>query len=276
MPDASHDIAARILPVIEAAARAAGALAFDHFRHGAKTSARHWSKHGGSPVTEADMLVDAFLKERLEAALPEAGWLSEETIDDPARLDRSLVWIVDPIDGTRAFLTGHPDWSISIALVRDGRPIAGVVYAPAHEALYAGALGQGAHRDGQRISASAASTLRDARTAGPKPFVDTLEGRTVRLHRLDKIPSLALRLARVAEGVVDVGLVSSNSHDWDLAAADVILHEAGGCLTDLEGTRPVYNRPEPTHRELVAASDRLHPRVIEAMRAPARAAASFR
>ena len=276
MPDPSNEIAARILPVIEAAGRAAGALAFDHFRHGARTSARHWSKHGGSPVTEADMLVDAFLKERLEAALPEAGWLSEETIDDPARLDRSLVWIVDPIDGTRAFLTGHPDWSISIALVREGRPIAGVVYAPAHEALYAAALGQGAHRDGQKISGSLASSLKQARTAGPKPLVDTLEARTARLHRLDKIPSLALRLARVAEGVVDVGLVSSNSHDWDLAAADVIIREAGGRLTDLEGAQVVYNRPEPTHRELAAASDRLHPHVIEAMTAPARAAASLR
>jgi myo-inositol-1(or 4)-monophosphatase len=227
-------------------------------------------------VTEADMQVDRFLKGRLEAALPEAGWLSEETIDDPARLARPLVWIVDPIDGTRAFLTGHPDWSIAIALVLEGRPIAGIVFAPAHEALYEAALGQGARRNGHTISGSSATSLRQARTAGPKPLIDTLEGRTERLHRLEKIPSLALRLARVAEGVVDVGLVSTNARDWDLAAADLILHEAGCRLTDLAGTQPVYNRPETVHRELAAASGRLHPRVIEAMRAPARAAASLR
>ena len=258
------------------AARAAGALAFDHFRHGGKTSARIWSKHGGSPVTEADMLVDRFLKERLEAALPEAAWLSEETIDDPVRLQRRLVWIVDPIDGTRAFLGGHPDWSVVIALVLDGRPIAGIVYAPAHEALYEAARGQGATRNGAPLSGSKAPSLRDARTAGPKPLVDALESRAGRLHRLEKIPSLALRLARVAEGVVDIGLVSSNSHDWDLAASDLILQEAGARLSDLDGNEPVYNRPEPFHGELAAASGRLHPRVIEAMRAPARAAVSLR
>ena len=276
MTDPSPDTATQMLPVIRAAAGEAGALALDHFRHGAKTSARIWSKHGGSPVTEADMEVDRFLKERLEAALPEAGWLSEETMDNPARLKRPLVWIVDPIDGTRAFLGGHPDWSVSIALVLDGRPIAGVVYAPAHDALYEAARGQGARLAGKAIFGSTASNLRQARTAGPKPLIDALEARGGGLDRLDKIPSLALRLARVAEGAVDVGLVSSNARDWDLAAADLILHEAGGHLSDLEGVQPVYNRPEPIHGELAAASGRLHPRVIEAMRAPASAAVSLR
>jgi myo-inositol-1(or 4)-monophosphatase len=265
MPAAPDRISA-LLPAVRAAAREAGALALDHFRHGAKTSARIWSKHGGSPVTEADMLVDQYLMQRLTTVFPEAGWLSEETVDDPSRLAKRDVWIVDPIDGTRAFLGGHPDWSVAIALVSGGRPVLGIVYGPAHEAMYEAALGRGATLNDVPIAVSNQPGLRGARTAGPKPLIDGLEARAGQLHRLEKIPSLALRLARVAEGVVDIGLVSSNSRDWDLAAADLIVHEAGGRLSGLDGAPPVYNGAEPIHGELAAASSRLHPLVMEAMR----------
>jgi myo-inositol-1(or 4)-monophosphatase len=265
MPTAPDRISA-LLPAVRTAAREAGALALDHFRHGAKTSARIWSKHGGSPVTEADMLVDQYLMQRLTSVFPEAGWLSEETVDDSSRLAKRHVWIVDPIDGTRAFLGGHPDWSVAIALVSDGRPVLGIVYGPAHEAMYEAALGRGATLNEVPIAVSNQPELRGARTAGPKPQADVLEARAGQLHRLEKIPSLALRLARVAEGVVDIGLVSSNSRDWDLAAADLIVHEAGGRLSGLDGGPPVYNGAEPVHGELAAASSRLHPLVMEAMR----------
>jgi myo-inositol-1(or 4)-monophosphatase len=265
---AATDRISALLPAVRAAAREAGALALDHFRHGAKTSARIWSKHGGSPVTEADMLVDQYLMQRLTGVFPEAGWLSEETADDPSRLTKRHVWIVDPIDGTRAFLGGHPDWSVAIALVSDGRPVLGIVYAPAHEAMYEAAPGTGATLNDVPIAVSKQAALAEARTAGPKPLLDVLETRAGQLRRLEKIPSLALRLARVAQGIVDVGLVSSNSRDWDLAAADLIVHEAGGRLSDLDGAAPLYNRAEPIHGELAAASSRLHPLLIEAMRTP--------
>jgi myo-inositol-1(or 4)-monophosphatase len=262
-----HSLAARLAPLVEATARSAGDLAATYFRHGAETSARKWFKDRGSPVTEADLAVDAFLKHRLSEALPEAGWLSEETADDPSRLDRSLVWIVDPIDGTRAFMSGHPDWSISIALLAEGRPVLGVVFAPIHDHFYAARAGGGAVRNGSPLRASALATPRDARVTGPKPLVDGLERKAgTALLRLPKVPSLALRLARVAEGSIDIGLVSQNSHDWDLAGADLILHEAGGLLTDFRGNRVSYNRPEPIHGELIAAGGQLHPRVIGAMR----------
>jgi myo-inositol-1(or 4)-monophosphatase len=219
--------------------------------------------------------VDAFLKVRLSHILPEAGWLSEETADDPVRLDRRLVWIVDPIDGTRAFLNGHPDWSVAIALMADGRPLAGVVYGPAHNAFYAGLDGLGSTLNGAPLGVSTRRDLAGAGVTGPKPLVDRLEARAGRMRPLEKIPSLALRLARVAEGVVDVGLVSSDARDWDLAAADLILREAGGRLTGLDGTKPAYNRPEPVHGELVATSARLHPDVIEAMTTRDRPAAQL-
>src|SRR4051812_18334085 len=130
------DLASALMPAVRDIAREAGRIASRYFRRGEKTSARVWSKHGGSPVTEADVAVDSFLKVELSAALPASGWLSEETADEPSRLDARRVWIVDPIDGTRAFLSGHPDWSIAIALLVEGRPALGLVFAPTHELLY--------------------------------------------------------------------------------------------------------------------------------------------
>ena len=261
------DLARQLSPFLRDTAREAGAIAKNFFRSGLKTSARIWSKGGGSPVTEADMAVDAFLKTRLSGAVPEAGWLSEETADDPARLDRDLVWIVDPIDGTRAFLSGNHDWSVSIALLGHGRPVLGIVYAPAHEHLYEARRGQGAHRDGEPIEASSIKRLARLSVAGPKGLVDRLEERVGTLKRPPRIPSLALRLARVAEGSVDTGLVSSNACDWDIAAGDLILEEAGGILTRLDGARPAYNQADPVHGELVAAPRQLHARLVEVMTA---------
>jgi myo-inositol-1(or 4)-monophosphatase len=266
--NAFDDIARRLHPLVRETTRAAGAMAARFFRSGLKTSARVWSKSGGSPVTEADMAVDAFLKAELSRAAPEAGWLSEETADNPARLGRDLVWIVDPIDGTRAFAAGIHDWSVSVALLAAGRPILGIVYAPAHEALFEARRGNGAFRNGAAVSTSPFNRLRDASVAGPKSLVDRLEQGAGALKRAPRIPSLALRLVRVAEGSIDAGLVSSNACDWDIAAADLILEEAGGALTGFDGATPAYNQPEPIHGELLAASRRLHPRLIEVMTTP--------
>jgi myo-inositol-1(or 4)-monophosphatase len=256
-----------LAPLVHETTREAGAIANTFFRHGDKTAAQIWSKAGGSPVTEADIAVDVFLKIRLSEALPEAGWLSEETADDPSRLNRQLVWIVDPIDGTRAFLSGHPDWSVAIALLADGRPVLGVVHAPALDAFYEALKGEGARLNGAPIKVSSHASLRGARVAGPKPLVDKLEHAAGQVVRIERIPSLALRIARVAEGRVDLGLVSSDARDWDLAGADLVLQEAGGRLTGFDGEPLVYNQPEPLHGELAVASNRLHPRLIEAMTA---------
>lgn len=265
MPGAA-DLAGRLAPAVAAAAREAGALAARSFRASTRTSARIWSKAGGSPVTEADMAVDAFLKERLGALLPEAGWLSEETADDESRLTRRLVWIVDPIDGTRAFLTGHPDWSVVVALLADDVPVLGIVHAPALHVMYEAVHGGGARRDGIPIAVSARDELAGARVSGPKPLVDMLERRAGEpFERLPKVPSLALRLARVAEGAIDLGLVSSDARDWDIAAAHLVLREAGGRLTSLEGIVPAYNRAEPLHGELCAAPPCLHAAALAAL-----------
>lgn len=265
----SFDLTASLGQAVRDAARQAGELALPYFRAGEQTAARLWYKGHSSPVTEADIALDTFLKDHLSRLFPEAGWLSEETADNPARLEQTCVWIVDPIDGTRAFASGHPDWSISIALVMDGKPVLGVLHAPIHDRLYEARAGGGAWCNGERLRVPEEpprEAPRLARVAGPKPLVDRLERRLGPVEHLPKVPSLALRLARVAEGSIDVGLVSSNAQDWDIAAADLILQEAGACLTDFAGAPPAYNRPDPRHAEMIAVASRLHPRAIGAMR----------
>jgi myo-inositol-1(or 4)-monophosphatase len=266
MPSPSSVSLSSLAAAVRDAAHRAGALALPYFRSGEQTAARLWYKGQSSPVTEADIALDTFLKDFLTGLFPEAAWLSEETADDPARLDHSHVWVVDPIDGTRAFASGHPDWAVSIALVKDGAPVLGVLYAPAHERLYEAVLGGGAWCNGERLRLSETQSSALARVAGPKPLVDRFERNTGPIEHLPKVPSLALRLARVAEGSIDVGLVSRNSQDWDIAAADLILQEAGGVLTDLAGLPPAYNKPHPQHDEMIAVASWLHPRAIGAMR----------
>lgn len=253
-----------VLPLVREAAREAGEIAMGFFRQGAETSARVWSKAGGSPVTQADVAVDAYLKIRLSAAWPEAAWLSEETVDDSLRLSRRFVWVVDPIDGTRAFMAGSPDWAVCVALLDSGVPIAGVVHAPACRASYEAVRGGGATCNGAAITVSGTATLAGSRIAGPKPMLDAL-ARQEDFISADKIPSLALRLARVADGSIDAGLVSPDSRDWDLAAADLILAEAGGMVTRHNGDAMIYNRPTPVHGMLVASGRPLHAALIGAM-----------
>ncbi len=249
---------AALRPVLHDAMREAAALALPAFRKGEHTSARVWSKAGGSPVTEADVAVDAFLKVRLSQIEPRAAWLSEETSDDPVRLGHDLVWIVDPIDGTRAFLSGHPDWSIAVALLSRGEPVIGGVFAPATDEFYEAVAGEGATLNGTPIRVAAQERLEGARVTGPKPFQDRLLDGAARLGPrpsvtvIERVPSLALRLARVAEGRIDLGLVSRDARDWDLAAADLIVRESGGAVCDLKGRPAVYNCPEPRHGELIA------------------------
>ncbi|WP_114945218.1 inositol monophosphatase family protein [Microvirga calopogonii] len=266
LSSSNHPITA-LAPAVRDAALRAGEMALPYYRAGAQTAARLWYKGQSSPVTEADIALDLFLKEHLSALFPQAGWLSEETADDPSRLEQSYVWIVDPIDGTRAFASGLSDWAVSIALVKDGRPVLGILNAPIHERLYEARIGEGAWCNGERLTLPEVDDFSHARVAGPKPLVDRFERRMGPVERLPKVPSLALRLARVADGTIDVGLVSANAQDWDIAAADLILQEAGGRLTGFDGSTPVYNRPQPSHDEMIAVASRLHPRAIGAMRA---------
>jgi myo-inositol-1(or 4)-monophosphatase len=235
---------------LEAAVREAGALALSLFRTPIKT----WIKGKNSPVSEADIAVDALLRAKLMSVAPDYGWLSEESVDDHSRLSARRVWIVDPIDGTSAFVAGLPDWTISAALVEDGRPILGALFAPVENAMLTAAGGAGAFCNGTRLAIREDPSLHDLRVAGPKYFLAALHEHLPDLVPTPRIHSLALRLARVAQGSLDVALASRHSRDWDLAAADLLVHEAQGMLTTIGGDRLTYNRPDPTHGALVAAS----------------------
>ncbi len=240
---------------------AAGAVAVAMFRAGVKS----WSKENDSPVTEADMAVDAMLRARLSALAPDYGWLSEETVDEPSRLECHRVCIVDPIDGTRAYMAGGVDWCVEAALVEDGRPIAGALFAPVTDELFVAVLGGGATRNGQPIHASTRETAEGASVNGPALWLDHVETRTP-VRRIPRIRSLALRMARIATGELDAAFAAPNAHDWDLAAADLLVHEAGGRLTTLDGLPLAYNAPVPRHGALVAAGNSLHPSILDAAR----------
>ena len=237
-----------------------GALALKMFRDGVRT----WTKANDSPVSEADLAVDARLYERLRPLAPEAGWLSEETADTPDRLERPLLWVVDSIDGTRSFIAGLPDWTIVAALVERGRPVAAAIFAPATGELFLATAGGGATRNGALIAAPTTSSLDGARIAGSRSIVDRL-ARRYKVEKLPRIHSLALRLVRVATGEADAALAAAHAHDWDIAAADLILQEAGGSLTEFDGGVPRYNRPEPLHGALAAAGRAMHPALLDAL-----------
>jgi myo-inositol-1(or 4)-monophosphatase len=243
------------------AVREAGALALRTFRRDPTS----WIKGASSPVSEADIAVDLLLRERL-LSIHDAGWLSEETEDDSARLRREEVWVVDPIDGTRAYLAGLPDWAVSAALVRAGRPLVAALYAPVSDELFLSIAGQGATHNGAPMRASAGHHMAGATFSGAKRRLDSLAALEPRIATAPRIPSLALRLARVATGALDGTFVAPNSCDWDLAAADLLVHEAGGLVTTLTGESLRYNRPDPVHGALVAAGRARHARLLDLIR----------
>jgi myo-inositol-1(or 4)-monophosphatase len=243
------------LKILEDAALEAGELALTFFGRDPET----WFKGKGnkSPVSEADIAVDRFLADRLLTARPDYGWLSEETADDPVRLEHDRVFIVDPIDGTRAFLAGGDEWTVSIAVVENGRPVAGAVYCPRRQEMFLARRGGGTKLNQSDISVSARNETIGARLTGPHSIMTNKEVLAAGFEATDVLRSLAYRLAMVACGRADVGAARSGPSDWDLAAADLLVQEAGGKLTDLTGRGLIYNRPKTRHPALVAAPARL-------------------
>lgn len=267
MPDVEHASASdealtRDAALLADTAREAGALALRMFRTDLKT----WIKGASSPVSEADIAVNDLIEARLRGATPGYGWLSEESTDEPARIGKALTWIVDPIDGTRAYLARQRDWSISIALVGNGAPLLAAVYAPASEQFFSAIKGRGAKLNDASIAVSPGAAINFPKIAGPKPLVERLGGMKEGEGLHPRIGSLALRLAGVGEGTLDAAFVGGNSRDWDLAAADLIVHEAGGEMTTLAGEPLVYNSADVRHGLLVAAGRARHKHIVEHFR----------
>ncbi|AEJ44464.1 3'(2'),5'-bisphosphate nucleotidase CysQ [Alicyclobacillus acidocaldarius] len=231
----------------------AGRLVEDIARQGFDTQFKH-PEERRDPVTTADLACDAFLKERLLALLPEAGWLSEETKDRPDRLRKSWVWIVDPIDGTREFVRRIPEYAVSVALARDGEPVAGAVVNPATGDLFLGAVGLGAWRNGTPMACSRIRgerlTILGSRSEMNRgefePFAGVLDVRAV--------GSIAYKLALVAAGEADGTFSLGPKHEWDIAAGVALVLAAGGRVHDGAGRPFRFNQPHTLTRGIVAAT----------------------
>ncbi|MFZ2100136.1 MAG: 3'(2'),5'-bisphosphate nucleotidase CysQ [Oricola sp.] len=244
-----HDLA-----LVRVAAEEAGRIALAYFRGHKKMNVR--MKGGTSPVSAGDLAADTFLREFLMAARPEYGWMSEESVDvsRTRRLTAPRTFVVDPIDGTRAFIDGRDTWCVSVAVVENGLPVAGVLECPALGIAYHASVGGGAFKDERHLKMQ---PRRDTPViAAPKAFSAQLETAFPNgYEHHGHIPSLALRLAMVADGTLDATLVKPNAHDWDIAAAALILTEAGGRLADFDGADVAMNGESVVKPAMMAGSD---------------------
>jgi myo-inositol-1(or 4)-monophosphatase len=221
-------------------------------------------KPGGSPVTNADLAVDELIKARLRAARPDYGWLSEETVDDRSRFSTRRLFLVDPIDGTVAFMKGRPWWTVSVAVVEDGRALAGVIYAPRLDETYEAERGGGARLNGAAIHASACADLEACAMLGPAGAFTHLTGpEPWPQMRIENRNSIALRMGLVAAGAFDAAVALSPKADWDLAAGLVIAEEAGAVATDHKGRPLRLNGESALHPSLVCAGPALHTLILQ-------------
>lgn len=252
------------LPLLVDAAREAGRVAS---RFSGPTAQRWDKADGAGPVTEADLAVNAVLLSTLCRARPDYGWLSEETEDNRDRLDRDRVFIVDPIDGTRSFVEGSSTWAHSIAVAEQGVITAAVVYLPMRDKLYAAALGQGATLNGKPIRTSDTVSLQQSTVLAAKPtfIADHWKAKATPTFRRSYRPSLAYRLALVAEGRFEAMITLHRSWEWDIAAGALITTEAGGCIQDRTGALLRFNNADPRLNGVVAGGEPVCSALIDAL-----------
>lgn len=236
--------------LLKAAVRQGGELALSGFR---KSALKTWAKRKGEPVSEIDHAVNDFLKKHLLAARPDYGWLSEESADDRTRCNHERVWIVDPIDGTRAFIRGQDDFTVTAALIEGVRPVAGAIFAPARDEFFFAEKGKGAFLNGKPIKAGSRRMLKGCRIQADRYFLASRRWRVPWPEMtISKHQSFALRLAEVAAGRFDAALSARPKSEWDIAAADLIISEAGGVCLDGDGKLFRYNQ-ENTRRDRIFA-----------------------
>jgi len=225
------------------------------------TNYKTWEKVPGHPVCDVDLAVDAYLREQLAALDPEAGWLSEETLDDSDRIERPRLWVVDPIDGTRDYLRDRPGWCVSVALVEDRVPVLGVLAAPMRDELWTAARGEGSRRNGVRLHVSPRAELTGARVPS-----DTLPSVDSDLVAVAKPNSIALRIALVASGEADLVATLRWGFEWDIAAAALIAEEAGATVTGALGQPLAFNTASGEAFGVLVATPGIHAAAVERLR----------
>ncbi len=250
----------RDLALLTDAAREAGRIALRYWRRNPQV----WDKGGDhGPVTEADLAVNDMLKARLLAARPDYGWLSEETPDDPARLARDLVFIIDPIDGTRAFVAGEETFAHSLAVAHRGQVTAGVVFLPALDVIYTASTSAPPLKDGQPIEASRRDRLEGADILTTKANLapEKWPGGVPEIQRHFRA-SLAYRLCLAAEGRFDGMLTLRDAWEWDIAAGGLIAARAGATVTDRHGAALRFNSEAARAEGVLALPPALHAQTL--------------
>lgn len=243
---------------IISATNEAAALAFSGWREGDVPTAKVWEKSKGNPVCDADLAVDALLQQRLGLILPDAAWLSEETVDDPVRLDAERVWVVDPIDGTRDYVRGRSGWCVSVALIEQGAPIFAVMAAPAQSKLWVAQAGQGVTCNGERLIASTRQGLSGARVP-----TDELPKRLSDFEMVTKPNSIAMRMTMVACDRADLVATFRWGSEWDIAAAHLVAQEAGAKVTNGIGGPILYNKRDPIDFGLICSAPGIHDAAVD-------------
>ena len=246
------------LDLIKSAAVQGGEIALEYFNSKPKVS----YKENNSPVSEADLAVNQKLSELLRNARPDYGWLSEETEDSDDRLACDSVFVIDPIDGTKEFLKETDIWTICIAIVSDSRPTMASIYNPVRKELYSAEAGQGAWLGDRKLDLGSQPKQTERQLSAPKRVRKHAYWQKNGFTETIYIGSLAYRLAMVGSGQLDALVIRQAAHDWDIAAADLIIEEAGGLLTDINGNIIQYNQTETKHPPLVAAHQKLHKKVL--------------
>lgn len=248
------------LELIREAVLAAGELALSEREAGLNI----WSKSGGSPVTSADLAVDALLRDRLLTARPDYGWLSEETADTAERLTKRRIFVVDPIDGTVAYMKDKPWWCIPIAVVEDGRPVAAVIHAPMLNETFVATLGGGASLNERAITPSDTTDLDDASVLADARLMEgPLWPEPWPPMRYEKRNALAYRMALVAAGAFDAAIALTPKWDWDVCAGALIAEESGARVSDHHGLPWRFNQPDPRQTSLICAAPGLHPLILK-------------
>ena len=224
-------------------------------------------KSPDNPVTEADKAADEYLKSALMDLLPESGWLSEETVDNPERLMKRFVWIVDPLDGTKEFVMGIPEFSVSVALTEDGKAVIGAIFNPITDEMVSAYKGGGLSLNGNPVKSSVRKELqgstidasRSERKRGEfEPFEEMFE--------LITMGSIAWKLARTGFGVADATWSRGPKHEWDICAGIIIVQEGGGRVVDLDGADFVFNKSFPKVNGIIATGRFLLDEVLELLK----------
>lgn len=252
-----------LLPQTVEITRAAGAAIMGYYR----SSFEVQDKAPDNPVTDADFAADKLLKQRLLELLPEAGWLSEETVDNPMRLLKEYVWVVDPLDGTKEFVMGIPEFSVSVGLVQDGRPQLAVIFNPATDELYTAVHKEGVQYNGNPAQTSDRTVLSGALVDASRsewnrgefePFEELVETKIV--------GSIAYKLARVAAGQADATWSRGPKNEWDICAGVLLVTEGGGACVDLDNKEIFFNRPHPKVNGIIADNGALHEVIVATLK----------